>query len=184
VLEFEVEKFQNDIEKVKTRLTIFLAGPSIKPTEEPVDELVANKARFKLFKKISEQGDICTLGEHKELIENYEEHYKSIANLAIAELTHVTNGDGVIILPSSPGSFCELGMFAVSNAVCSKMLILMDQNYKEKPGYPYLGAASMARIYGAALKYVDYEDHATIWAIVKWFIEDRRIRKLSSRFRI
>ena len=184
MLEFEVEKFQNDIEKAKTRLTIFLAGPSIKPTEEPADHLVANRARFKLFQKINEQGDTCTLGEHKELIKVYEEHYKNIANLAITELAHVTKGDGVIILPSSPGSFCELGMFASSNPVCLKMLILMDKKHKEKPGYPYLGPASMARFYGAALKYVDYEDHATIWALVERFLEDRRTRKLANQFRI
>ena len=182
--EFEVEKLQNDIEKAKTRLTIFLAGPSIEPMEEPADNLVANKARFTLFKKINEQGDTCTLGEHKELIKIYEDHYESIANLAITEFTHVTQGDGVIILPSSPGSFCELGMFAISDKVCLKMLILMDKNHEEKPGYPYLGPAIMARFYGAMLKYVDYEDHAAIWLLVKQFLEDRRIRKLSSQFRI
>lgn len=182
--EFEVEKLQNDIAKAKTRLTIFLAGPSIKPAEEPADELVANKARFKLFKKINEQGDTCTLGEHKELIKIYEEHYKTLANLAFAEFAHVTNGDGVIILPSSPGSFCELGMFAISNVVCLKMLILMDRNHKEKPGYPYLGPAIMARLYGAELEYVDYKNHAAIWSIVEPFLEERRIRKLLSPFRI
>jgi hypothetical protein len=165
-------------------LTIFLAGPSIKPNVEPADELLANKARFKLFKKISEQGDTCTLGEHKELIKIYMEHYSKLANLAISEITHVTKGDGVIILPSSPGSFCELGMFAISDVVCLKMLILMDKNHEETPGYPYLGPAMMARHYGAALKYVDYEDHAAIWAIVAQFLEDRRMRKLSSPYRI
>ena len=181
---FEVEKLQNDIEKAQTRLTIFLAGPSIKPMEEPTDDLVANRARFTLFKKINEQGDTCTLGEHKELIKIYEDHFKSIANLALAEFAHVTKGDGVIILPSSPGSFCELGMFALSNEVCLKMLILMDKNHQEKPGYPYLGPAIMARYYGAVFKYVDYEDHASIWVLVEQFLEERRIRKLSSPLRI
>lgn len=90
----------------------------------------------------------------------------------------------MIILPSSPGSFCELGMFAVSDPVCLKMLILMDRNHKESPGYPYLGPAIMARSFGAELEYVDYENHTAIWAIVEPFLEERRIRKLASRFRI
>lgn len=182
--QFEVEKLQNDIEKADARLTIFLAGPSINPKEEPADELIANKARFKLFQKITEQGDTCTIGEHKELIEIYQDHYKSIANLAIAEFAHVAKGDGVIILPSSPGSFCELGMFATADPVCSKMLILMDDNHKETPGYPYLGPAIMAQYYGAAVEYVNYENHAKTWAIVQLFLEERRVRKFASRYRI
>lgn len=183
--EFEVEKLENDIQRIKTRLKIFLAGPAIRPTEEPADELTANKARFKLFKKIQETGDTCTLGEHKELIEIYSNHYKDIANLAITEFTHVTEyGDGVIILPSSPGSFCELGMFAISNSVCSKMLILMDKNHEANPGYPYLGPAIMAKFWGAVLEYVDYEDHDTTWSIVDKFLEERRIRKMSEKYRV
>lgn len=183
--EFEVEKLENDIEKAKTQLMIFLAGPSIKPTEEPADELVANKARFNLFNRIQKQGDICTIGEHKALISIYEKHYKTIANLAIAEFSHVTDkGDGVIILPSSPGSFCELGMFAISDSVCAKMLILMDRDHKNTPGYPYLGPAIMAKYYGAELQYVDYKDHEAIWDIVSEFLEDRRIRKLTKRLRV
>ena len=35
---FELGKLANDIEKAKTHLTIFLAGPSINPGEEPRSE--------------------------------------------------------------------------------------------------------------------------------------------------
>jgi hypothetical protein len=183
--EFEVEKLQNEIEKTKTRLTIFLAGPSIQPGVEPADDLFANKARYKLFEYIKKGGDFCTLGEHRDLIEIGAEHFGKIANLALTEIAHVTNnGDGVIILPSSPGSFCELGMFANSDNISSKMLILMDKKYEEEPGYPYLGPTVMARFYGAQFKYIDYEDHDATWAIVTEFLEERRIRKLANKYRV
>lgn len=175
----------NDIEKAKTQLIIFLAGPSINPGEEPADGLIAHKARFNLFNKIEDQGHTCTLGEHNGLIEIYKDHCKNLANLAISEMTHVIEtSDAVVILPSSPGSFCELGMFGHSDSTCSKMLILMDRNHEENSGYPFLWPAAMAKNYGADIRHVDYENHEIIWEITKNFIDDKMIRKMARKYRI
>lgn len=91
-----------------------------------------------------------------------------------SEIIHARqHADAVVMLPSSPGSFLELGAFALYPDICSKMLIIVDKKHElDLPNYLKLGPLISSQHNGAKLLYLDYGSTADCWAVVKEFVDD------------
>jgi hypothetical protein len=160
---FKVEELKQAAAKADVSLRVFLAGPYIKATGRPPSKAKFNGAaflRFELYNFLKHDlGADVTLGEHKELKRLYEDHFQHLANAALTELAHVDEQvDLVVLIPSSPGSFSELGLFSIKNAICRKMLILLDKSKKSPPGFIHLGPVSFASKYGSKIEYINYNN--------------------------
>jgi hypothetical protein len=76
--------------------------------------------------------------------------------------------DIVIIFPSSPGSFAELGMFCLPKVVAQKMCIVINARYKKKrASFLRLGPVKAAQQNNAQVVYVDYRKRNHVWEKVK-----------------
>ena len=115
------------------------------------------------------------MGEYKNLIGAADSLLGARNNAASAELLHVKySTDAIVMLPSSPGSFLELGAFSLHEDVCLKMLIVIDKKHeKDDPNYLNEGPLPAAKKKGAKVVFIDYDDHDTCWTSVKEFVVDQ-----------
>lgn len=181
------EGLQRAAQRTTISLQVFLAGPFIDPKcDEPAagNNVEAARLRYNLFHALEVREEIRpTLGEHEQLQGIYREHFKEYANAAITEMAHVVeNCDCVIIIPSSPGSFSELGYFAAHENVCEKMLILLDSRFSNPPSYIHLGPVALAEMYRAEVHSVNYSSFDSCWEIVQIFLDRHRSKKLAQRY--
>ncbi|TPW32831.1 hypothetical protein [Pararhizobium mangrovi] len=189
-LPLDTENIDLEARKKKSKLQIFLGGPFIDPNNSraPSKKLFegASFLRYKLYHEIEDKyGDYVSIGESKKLQEIYKKNFRKLFEAATAEAAHVSDYcDAVIIIPSSPGSFCELGYFAAMNKVTPKMLVLMNRKFERKPGYIHHGPAIQASNNGSIVSFIDYEDTQEAYNIVFDFVERIRIKKIGSNYRV
>jgi hypothetical protein len=163
------------------QVTVFLAGPFIEPGKppRPGKKNSASILRYSLHDYLTKSAYNVTLGEYRELLDAYAINLGNIHNAALAETGHARNYvDAVVLLPSSPGSFSELGAFSIYKDICEKMLIIIDYQYKDKMNYINLGPAVLAKGYGATIQYLDYADHGLCQSMTESFIQDIKHKKL------
>lgn len=142
---------------------LFLAGPFIRISENETHEdnarTPAHVLRYYLHKKLTNEGYGIYLGEDVELRLNGQRHYGQDNNAVLFERHHILNhSDGVIILPSSAGSFCEIGDWVSDEKICSSMLVLMDEAYRLENSYINHGIVKFAITNKAVVEYVSYQD--------------------------
>ena len=186
---FKVEELRQAADKAAVSLRVFLAGPYINVLGRPPSKAVFNGAarlRFELYRFLKSKFNAdVTLGEHNALKKIYGEHFKHLANSALAELAHVDKEvDLIVLIPSSPGSFSELGLFSLNNGICRKMLILLDESKKEPPGFIHLGPVPFAGMYGSQIEYINYKNLDVGMRTVESFYESIRVSKLASKYRL
>jgi len=170
--------------------SIFLAGPYIK-IDENIDHPENNKSlastlRYFLYFALEEVGHVIYLGEDVELRNNGEKHYGSLANAVVYERHYIINHiDAVIALPSSPGSFCELGDWVSDERICKHMLVIIDKKYEGKTNYINEGVVKFAYRNHATIVYHSYEDQQGILSLCEQFMEEvaqrMRVEKLYGR---
>lgn len=180
------EAFQNAALAAGMQFKVFLAGPYIESTGKKPGRGKNNKAkrlRYELFLRLSEIGWVVTMGEYPRLVEATNALLGSRNNAASAELIHAKeSADAIVMLPSSPGSFLELGAFALYEKVCKKMLIVIDKIYQDDdPNYLNSGPIPAAEKNGAKIIYVEYDDHSACWGPVKDFITEQGQRAAETR---
>lgn len=162
-------------------ITVFLAGPYIQP-KEPMPEgegvTPAHKARYFLYQNIFEKENITpSLGEHKDLLNLGYHAFGDDTNAHVAELLVAKeHSDAVIILPSSPGSFCEIGLFVEYKEICEKMLVIVDEKYKDAVSYFSLGPIKEALNKNSRIEYCCYDEHGKLGEIASDFL-NRIVRK-------
>jgi hypothetical protein len=172
------ETYKNAAAAAGLAFKVFLAGPYIETTGKKPGHGAKNKAkrlRYGLHAYLSEIGWTVTMGEYEKLIDAAQPLLGGRTTAANAEIIHAkTHADAVVMLPCSPGSFLELGAFAIYAEVCSKMLILVDKIYEnDPPNYLNSGPLRSAQDKGAKIIYADYGDTADCWNIVKDFVVDQ-----------
>ena len=172
------EARQNAATAAGLQYKVFLAGPYIETTGKKPGRGAKNKAkrlRFDLYQRLSDFGWIVTMGEYQRLVDAAEGLLGGRNNAATAELMHARNStDAIIMLPSSPGSFLELGAFSLYEDVCRKMLIIIDKKHEsDDPNYLNTGPIPGAQKKGAQVLFIDYDDHVACWASVEEFIKDQ-----------
>lgn len=177
-------------EKSKIKLRVFVGGPYIDLSwkRAPPRKLYdgAQYLRYKVCRHVSDVlGYKVTVGESRPLEEIYKEYFSGRYNSALMEIAHIIDEvDAVIIIPSSPGSFLELGYFAASRKVSNKMLVLRNVAFAKKPGYLHLGPSRQAKDSGAIIHDVDYAETRGVLKKVDDFLEDRVSSMLARKYMV
>ncbi|MDP3550447.1 MAG: hypothetical protein Q8R81_08625 [Novosphingobium sp.] len=178
----DVEQYQNAARAAGLQRMAFLAGPYIEIDNPPkkAKKNLASTLRFKLYHHLSGDGWLVTLGEYSKLIDTTGGVLKKHNNSFVAEQSHAMSKevDAVVMLPSSPGSFLELGAFAIKYEICQKMIIIIHNEYENHINYLNTGPLKMAKTHGASINFIDYSDTEMCWSAVKDFCSDRFERKI------
>jgi hypothetical protein len=175
------EKLELAARKEGMQITVFLAGPFIELAKppKPLKRNKASRLRYFLFKYLENSNYDVTLGEYRQLLDAYKTNLGSAHNAAVAETGHARNNvDAVVLLPSSPGSFSELGAFSIYKDICEKMLIVIDKQYEGIDNYVNLGPSILAKGYGSTIIYQDYADHIECAKAIDSFITQVKNNKL------
>ena len=155
----------------------FLAGPYIEIENEPSSDeyFSAKRLRFYLYHRFTKVGWNMSLGEYQKLIDKSDMKFGKHSNTLIAERDHVKDKGvhAVIMLPSSPGSFLELGSFCSDDEICSKMLIVVDECYKCQKSFLSTGPLKEAERRGTSITYIKYTDLDYCAKVVSDFVTDK-----------
>lgn len=185
-MKFEAQAFDAAALASETQLTVFLAGPYIETTGiKPGDgeEHRPHRLRFNLFHQMSDSGFVVTMGEFGGLVSAVEPALKKRTDAAVSEIVHARKyTDGIVMLPSSAGSFLELGAFALYKDLCEKMIIIIDKKFEsDEPNYLNQGTIPGAKKYGATVHYIDYQDTTACWTTINEFLDEQRSRVIEER---
>jgi hypothetical protein len=175
-LEF-FEENQRGFRRIKVR--IFLCGKGISKKKESRQR--SQDLRTFLKRRLEDESIRCEvwLGEHRDLIRAYRQAVGGSGNLADYEfsLAHSKKTDLVIIFPSGPGSFAELGMFCRAKKIAPKMTIFVDRGYRGTRAYIMAGAVEAAKIRRSQILFVDYRNREHVWRKVKEIVLNEREKK-------
>lgn len=145
-----IERFREEIEKVSSKerkMVVFLCGPSLKDMTKPgaglrkkfEEELIANDFEVVL-------GEDDGLEKLRQQLGSYaHEHELSF----IKSQTNV-----IVIIASSPGAYCELGLFAYHHPRIQKKIdfvLIISDEHKDKVSFINEGPAAAV------------EHHGTVW---------------------
>lgn len=158
-----------------TPIDVLVLGPSL----ESDDDRASVVLRREILDRCGRYGakvrgeDVHLLKEAKRLIGS------KVHNLCSFELTLAADVcDAVVIVPDSPGSFAELGLFAmVSEKICSKILVLFSEEYKNDESYLMGGPKRAYEMNGATVAFVDYSEPDRAWRKVRGFLNTARQKK-------
>lgn len=159
----------------------FLAGPFITTNKTPRKNSrnTAAVLRHFLFHELAKAGWYVTLGEYEKLIEATAPLLGDQNNAALAEISHAKSSrtDAIVMLPSSPGSFLELGSFCHDGDICRKMLVIVDAQYQAHQNYMNTGPLIEAEANGAKVEFINYSDKEYCWSSVESFVTARARRR-------
>ncbi len=148
------------------RVKVFLCGEALDSSKTIEDQTGSNlRAYLKVGIEREVKGCVVTLAEHTPLVEAYNRGAKEglapgppqHSNLTDFEIELANWADLIVILPSSPGSIAELGMFAVLTKFTPKLLILFDQKFG-RGSYIWNGPIKAARPRGSTVVEMDYKN--------------------------
>ena len=175
--------------KAASQLGVFVAGPYIETgwsAEQLADAGAGALLRIELLSIVQSLEHQYVLGEHRGVAEITGENIPSQASIALSELQLVDNADAIIIVPDSPGSFCELGAWSIRDDLCPKILILGNAKFREGISYVGHGVFPMAQQLHATVEWIDYSDFTRAREVVSRFlsaIQDRMISRMLRRGR-
>jgi len=162
---------------------LFLAGPFIN-IDLPADHCHNNSSpskvlRYSLYNHLTEKGHVVYLGEDAQMRINGEANFGSYGNAVILERHHIKHHNhAVIVIPDSPGSFCEIGDWVSDKKICEFLNIIIDSKYKDEINYINEGIVKLALSNHASIVYESYENIDAVKEICDDFIDDidQRIR--------
>lgn len=158
-------------------LDVFLAGPFI-DVREAVDHAdnsssAAKRLRFYLYGHFEHLGHVVYLGEDAKMRLNGEANFGALANAVVYERSHIKRHlNAVVVLPDSPGSFCEIGDWSSDPEICKNLILIIDASHEGVLNYINEGIVRLARSHGAQVLYLDYEDHTRIGAESERFLTE------------
>jgi hypothetical protein len=178
-----LEETQRSLEKVP--IQIFLCGSGISPVKRNAKKKSAADIRLIMREKLKREFPRCAvkLGEHKPLIRAFKKVVGKSANLADHEvnLAKRKKMDLVVIFPSSPGSFAELGMFSLADPIAKKLIVFVNKKYKNKGSFLVEGPVKAAKLRTAQVHYVDYRHKTRIWNSLREIVIETKNRKRSRK---
>jgi hypothetical protein len=149
------------------RVKVFLCGEGLDASRKIEDQTDSNlRAFLKVGIEREVKGSVVTLAEHKKLIDAYnlateEPTPARYSNLADFELNLAQWADLIVLLPSSPGSIAELGMFAMHSKFARKLLIVFNEKYGRQ-SYIWNGPIKAAKPRGSTIVETDYTNTAQV----------------------
>jgi hypothetical protein len=180
-------KYQMLLARTKTRLSVFVAGPFLEPGwhgDDLATKSSSVKLRARLRDHVISSGNDVILGEHNGVAEITTETIPSIGNIAASELALVKDADAIILIPDSPGSFCEAGAWSMIASICQKMLVLPNSVFENEGGYLQSALLPFFRTRHALVEWSDYDDHDAVIEAVDQFLEgiaDRKVMESLTR---
>jgi hypothetical protein len=174
-------KYQVLLDRTRTRLEVFVAGPYLEPGwhgEQLADKSDSVRLRARLRDHVNGQGNDVILGEHRGVAEITTETLPSVGNIAASELALVHGADAIVLIPDSPGSFCEAGAWSMINSVCQKTLVLPNARFEHETGYLQAALLPYLRTRYARVEWLDYSDHERAIALVDDFLGEVADRKV------
>lgn len=175
------EKYEQDLKERwgKVRISAMVLGPNT-----DAKSLGAKLRRF-IIERCKEYATPVK-GESERVTNVHKQIFGHRHNLCSMEsdMAH-KQVDAVVIIPDSPGSLVELGMFALEDKVCSKCLVLFSDKYEkdEKPNFIRLGPQLSYHFRGAKTPVVNYRERDKVWQLVKDFLLDQKARKFDTKQR-
>lgn len=162
-------------EKTAQRLKVFVAGPLIEKgwtAEDWAKQKASSRLRLSIKNHIEAQGHEVILGEHRGVMEMAGKTIPSTPSAVVAETFLAARScHCIVIIPDSPGSFCELGAWAHHKDVAAKMLILGHKEYENQVSYVNPSVFALASTFGAIIRWVDYADFDTVRSDLESFID-------------
>jgi hypothetical protein len=147
-------------EKTAQTLRVFVAGPIISrdwTPEEWANARASSRLRLSVKDHIESLGHSVILGEHRGVKEMADQAIPSTPSAVVSETFLAARScHCIIMIPDSPGSFCELGAWAHHKDVASKMLILGHNEYEHQTSYVNPSVFALASTFGARIRWVDY----------------------------
>jgi len=151
-LKDSVRNFANDLDGAfkKRKYVVFLCGPTLDLAGKPEDKDKSAALRKRIKEELEEDGFDVVLGEDEGL-EYLRKKYGGMAHEN--ELSFIQEqSNTVLLIASSVGSFCELGLFSHQhvheNARRTDFILIMDEQYKDDISYINEGPAKAIRDYG------------------------------------
>lgn len=152
----EAELAQNSVS-----LRILIPGPNIRGHNMQVSRASrcpGSQLRIDLYSELNRSYNV-SLGDYSSFNYYKDTYSRRQCNLSEIEISSVqTDNDAIIMLPSSPGSYTELGRFSNYPDICNKMLIIVDKEHRSKESYINYCALPMAEHCGAVISYLCYTD--------------------------
>lgn len=178
----EIAELRDRVSRLEEQNHVFLAGPFIRPQEpshHPDNKkTAAAKLRHHLYNWLSSEQFHVYLGEDERLRTGAEPHFGEFNNAAVYERHFIKNtSTAVILLPSSAGSFCELGDWATSEEVCRKLLIIIDRKHLGQANYINSGPTAFAKHNYAQIEYISYRRKSEVEKACRSFLENILSRK-------
>ena len=147
-LKESIENFSNDLEGVfsEKKYVVFLCGPTLDNADK--DAAAALRLRFK--NELENDGFEVVLGEDDGL-EELRKKYDGMAHEN--ELQFIQgHSNTVLLIASSVGSFCELGLFSHqhvrNNTHETDFILILDESFKDHISYLNEGPAKAIMHYG------------------------------------
>lgn len=164
--------------------SVFVGGPEIRREWSDDDwngKLASARLRRDVCDLVTQLGHAPILGEHERIAQLAAEHMPARASIAVSETSVAKNCDCVVLIPDSPGSFCELGAWATMRAIAPKMLILANSQYEAFQSFINPGVLNMARAFGSIVRWVDYSEFDGIKPEIVDFIGTHYARRVVER---
>jgi hypothetical protein len=157
-------------------MQVFVAGPFIeldKPVSDPVNsESDPKKVRYDLATYLQSLGHVVYLGEDVEMRKLGRQNFGKYSNAVIYERNYIVKHcNAVVALPSSPGSFCEIGDWVSTTNTCGKLLMFIEDRYRKQLNYINEGVVKQALRHGAKVDYVSFKNLAGIRRKVENFLQ-------------
>lgn len=143
---------------------ILLMGPKLDSTSQGA------RLRRELAQLCSNCGLTVTL-EHPAMEKAGAHSLGKSYNLTHWELWVAKRSQVLIIIPDSPGSFAELGLFSMQPGACRKMIVLFSKEHRGTESYIQRGPRRSAKKLGAAVPFVDYGRVDKAWKKVSSYIQ-------------
>jgi hypothetical protein len=159
-----------DVELARTRVDIVVMGPGLS------EESAAARLRRVIIDEAKEYGATIQ-PEHRGLVEAASAKLGSAHHLTAYEVHLVGISDLVVLIPASPGSLCELGLFSTYRRFSEKLLILASREHPRTGSYIADGPLTAARHNRAEVRYVEYADTSTAWGYVERRIQRVRVER-------
>lgn len=172
-------------EKTAQSIRVFIAGPLIKKewtAEDWGQARASSRLRRRLMEFVEQQRHEVLLGEHRGVKEMADASIPTTPSAVVTEtFIAARTCHCIIMIPDSPGSFCELGAWAHHKDVASKMLILANRQFENETSYVNPSVFALATTYGARLQWVPYDDPEMSLDVVGRFVAEHQERAFISR---
>ncbi|MCH7697890.1 MAG: hypothetical protein IH865_02975 [Chloroflexi bacterium] len=176
-IEALVRDFSEAIEKqiATTRFNVLILGPSMNGTNP------AAVLRERVYEEAKVFGSVT--GELRELVRTFRQK-AGTSNLVDYEEELALHVDAIVLIPASSGSFAELGLFAPTEEICKKTLVLLSSEFRRHQSFVNLGPKVAYQQRGATVIHTDYAKVDSTWARVRRFLEVKRNNKIARERRI